>query len=183
MIALSAVSSFSDAHEAVEIPYIAANIHRLMLPAQSLIWSVLHKEDTLDRTIYSLAATFLGRMCLSGDVDKLDDEQKNVLRNAIEFYKKLDNVIINGTTHIYGNRGRNTRYPHGTQVVLRKTDDEILVVCHAFENPSDKFEIEIDDRFKICDIFNSKNIEVINNKLVINKMDSFTAEAILLNLI
>lgn len=45
MIALSAVSSFSDAHETVEIPYIAANLHRLMLPAQSLIWSVLHKED------------------------------------------------------------------------------------------------------------------------------------------
>ena len=183
MIALSAVSSFSDAHEAVEIPYIAANLHRLMLPAQSLIWSVLHKEDTLDRTIYSLAATFLGRMCLSGDIDKLNNEQKDVLSNCIEFYKKLDNLIINGSTHIYGNRGRNTRYPQGTQAVLRRTDNEILVVCHAFENPNDKIEIEIPDGFKICNTFNAKNIEVINKKIVINKMESFTAEAILLRLI
>lgn len=180
MIGVSAVSSFSDAHEAIEIPYIAANLHRLMLPAQSLIWSVLHKEDSTDRIIYSLAATFLGRICLSGDIDSLSDEQRRILHKAVDFYKKLDNVIIDGSTHIYGNRGRNTRYPKGTQAVLRKTDKEILVVCHAYENPGEKIEIEIPTGFKIYDAFNMKNIELLNGKLVINKMDSFTAEAVLL---
>lgn len=180
MIALSAVSSFSDAHEAVEIPYIAANLHRLMLPAQSLIWSVLHKEDSSDRTIYSLAATFLGRMCLSGDVDDLTTEQRDILQKAVEFYKKLDNVIVNGSTHILGNRGRNTRYPQGTQVVLREADNQMLVVCHAFENPCDIIEIDISKGYKICDDFNGENIRVIDEKLVVNKMDSFTAAAVLL---
>lgn len=181
MIALSAVSSFSDAHEAVEIPYIAANLHRLMLPAQSLIWSVLHKEDSLDRTNYSLAATFLGRMCLSGDVDLLSDEQKEALHKAIDFYKKLDDVIINGSTYIYGDRGRNTRYPQGTQAVFRQTENQILVVCHAFENPCEKIEIDVPNGFRVCGTFNAKNIEISANKLVISKMDAFTAEAILLN--
>ena len=66
---------------------------------------------------------------------------------------------------------------------MRKTDDEILVVCHAFENPGDKIEIDLDNRFKICDTFNARCIEVLDNKLIINKMESFTAEAILLKLI
>ena len=151
-------------------------------PAQSLIWCVLHKVDTKDRTIYSLAATFLGRMCLSGDVDDLTVEQKQILHRAIDFYKKLDDVIINGSSHIYGNRGRNTRYPKGTQAVLRKTDNEILLVCHAFDEPCEKLEIEIPSGFEIYDTFNPKNINLSHNKLVINKMDSFTAEAILLNI-
>ena len=64
MLARTAMSSFSDAHELVEIPIIAANLHRLMLPRQSQIWAVLHRADSDQRLAYSLAATFLGRMCL-----------------------------------------------------------------------------------------------------------------------
>ncbi|HEX6289127.1 MAG TPA: alpha-galactosidase, partial [Herpetosiphonaceae bacterium] len=41
MLARTAMSSFSDAHEVVEIPIIAASLHRLMLPRQSQIWAVL----------------------------------------------------------------------------------------------------------------------------------------------
>lgn len=180
MIGASAVSSFSDAHEAVEIPYIAANLHRLMLPAQSLIWSTLHREDCDDRTIYSLAATFLGRVCLSGDVDNLTARQREILHKAVEFYKKLDDVIINGTTHIYGNRGRNTRYPAGTQAVVRSTEREILAVCHAFENPCGQITIDIPCGFEISDRFNAENIYFSKNKLVIEKMKEFTAAAVLL---
>ncbi len=180
MIGVSAVSSFSDAHEAVEIPYIAANLHRLMLPAQSLIWSTLHKEDCEDRTVYSLAATFLGRICLSGDVDMLTPRQREILHNAIEFYAKLNDVIINGTTHIFGNRGRNTRYPSGTQAVVRSAENEILAVCHAFDNPCGKIEIDIPSGFEICDEFYAENISVSGEKLIINKMNRFTAAAVLL---
>ena len=46
MLARTAMSSFSDAHELVEIPIIAANLHRLMLPRQSQIWAVLHRADS-----------------------------------------------------------------------------------------------------------------------------------------
>lgn len=181
MLAISAISSFSDAHEAVEIPYIAANLHRLMLPAQCLIWCVLHKEDSRERTIYSLAATFLGRVCLSGDIDELNEEQDMLLDSALKFYRKLDNIIRNGKSKIYGNRGRNTRYPTGTQVVLRKTNDEMLIVCHAFKEPSDMIELEMPKNCQISDSFNAKTIILSDGKLVINKMDEFSAAAILLN--
>jgi alpha-galactosidase len=41
MLARTAMSSFSDAHELVEIPLIAANLYRLLLPRQNQIWAVV----------------------------------------------------------------------------------------------------------------------------------------------
>jgi len=82
MLQRTAMSSFSDAHELMEIPVIAANLHRLMLPRQSQIWAVLHAADSPQRIVYSLAATFLGRMCLSGDVLDLDEDQWALTRDV-----------------------------------------------------------------------------------------------------
>lgn len=180
MMEVSTLTSFSDVHEGVEIPYVAANMHCLMFPAQELIWAVLHEDDSRERLIYSLAATFMGRMCLSGDVDMLNPQQKEILKNATEFYDSLDNIILNGDTKIYGNRGRNMRYPQGTQVFVRATKNEMLVVCHGFENAGDKIEITIPDGFAISKTFYSEKISVKGQKLVIDKMNDFTAEAVLL---
>lgn len=66
MLAITSMSSFSDAHECLEIPIIAANLHRAILPRQSQIWAVLRKTDSARRLYYSIVNTFLGRMCLSG---------------------------------------------------------------------------------------------------------------------
>jgi len=180
MIGVTALSSFSDAHEAIEIPYIAANLHNLMLPAQSLIWAVLHKDEALERTVYSLAATFLGRVCISGQVDELRKEQYEVLRESIAYYKKLEDVIKNGASKIYGNRGKSTRYPTGTQVVVRKTDKEMLVVCHAFEQPGEKVVLDIPDGWDIKDSFHAGKIRVEDGRLVIEKMNARTAQSVLL---
>lgn len=180
MIGVTALSSFSDAHEAIEIPYIAANLHNLMLPAQSLIWAVLHKDEALERTVYSLAATFLGRVCISGQVDELRKEQYEVLRESIAYYKKLEDVIKNGASKIYGNRGKSTRYPTGTQVVVRKTDKEMLVVCHAFEQPGEKVVLDIPDGWDIKDSFHADKIRVEDGRLVIEKMNARTAQSVLL---
>jgi alpha-galactosidase len=81
MMALASMASFSDAHETLEIPIIAANLHRLILPQQSQIWAVLRKNHDERRLSYLLTAAFLGRMCLSGDVCELTDKQwKHVLK-------------------------------------------------------------------------------------------------------
>ena len=69
MLALTSLSSFSDAHETLDIPIIAADLSRLVWSAQKQIWAVVRESDSLERVCYSLAATFLGRMCLSGDAD------------------------------------------------------------------------------------------------------------------
>ncbi len=180
MMGVSAVSSFSDAHEALEIPYIASNLHNLILPAQSLIWAVLHNDDSIQREVYSLAAGFLGRICLSGQIDELSPQQKDTLKSALAFYKKLDNIILNGSTKIYGNRGNSMHHPKGVQIVVRKTDDEILVVCHGFKNAEGKFNVEIPFGFEITDSFYGENISIHNNELVIENMADFSAGAVLL---
>ena len=182
MMGVSAVSSFSDAHEAVEIPYIAASLHKLMLPAQELVWAVLHEDDSDQRFVYSLAATFLGRVCLSGPIDKLTDHQRALTAQAMAFYAKLEDVLINGDSHLYGNRGNNTRYPTGTQVLVRRTDRQMMVVCHAFDQPSDAMTIDIGADATITDSFYGDGITVQDGVLNIPAMAPFTASAVLLNL-
>ncbi len=178
MMGVSAVSSFSDAHECVEIPYLAADLHNLMLPAQELIWAVLHDDDSRDRLVYSLCATFLGRVCLSGAVDTLAPWQEEIVMDAMDFYAGLENIIKNGLTRIYGNKSKCTRYPTGTQVVVRTTDDEALVVCHNFEGVGGKLTIDIPDGYKIARAFNGENVVLENGILTIPEMSDFTAFAL-----
>lgn len=134
MLARTAMSSFSDAHELVEIPIIAANLHRLMLPRQSQIWAVLHPSDTERRLVYSLAATFLGRMCLSGDVAGLSADQWNIALDAQRLYGRITPIIKHGISRLHRELGESWRHPRGWQAMLRLSpaDDEALVVAHAF---------------------------------------------------
>ncbi len=134
MLARTAMSSFSDAHELPEIPIIAANLHSLLLPRQSQIWAVLHRSDSPQRLAYSLAATFLGRMCLSGEVAELNDEQWRLVLDAQRLYVQAAPVIKHGKSRRFGTWGKSWRYPSGWQAVVRAGGEKALVVLHAFEN-------------------------------------------------
>ena len=138
MLARTAMSSFSDAHELVEIPIVAANLHRLMLPRQSQIWAVLHASDSDRRLVYSLAATFLGRMCLSGDYDVLSDTQRAIVARATALYRLAAPILKRGTSRRTTTLGESWRHPRGWQGVARTSVDgtRALVVCHAFADPS-----------------------------------------------
>jgi alpha-galactosidase len=137
MLARTAMSSFSDAHELVEIPIIAANLHRLMLPRQSQIWAVLHASDDDERLAYSLAATFLGRMCLSGEIDRLSARQSELVNRAMAMYGRAAPIIRNGTSRRFGQMAESWRHPRGWQGVVRTSvaGDAALVVLHAFAAP------------------------------------------------
>ncbi|EGF47797.1 family 36 glycoside hydrolase, partial [Lacticaseibacillus rhamnosus MTCC 5462] len=65
------LSSFSDAHETHSIPIIAANEWLVIPASKNLIWCVLHADDTLEEMYFHLISTFLGRVCLSGDIRHL----------------------------------------------------------------------------------------------------------------
>lgn len=134
MMGLTALSSFSDAHECLEGPYIAANLHDLILPRQSQIWAVLHKEQSRRQMIYRLSAGFLGRLCLSGCIYELEAEQQALVDQAIAFYAKATPVIKYGYSDVRRDTNENQRYLRGAQMVVRKGDNgEILVVAHAFQ--------------------------------------------------
>ena len=132
MMELFSMASFSDAHECVSGPIIAANVHRAIQPAQSQIWAVLRAEADEKRLRYVLAGTFLGRMCLSGDVDRLSDVQWRMVDDSIAFYRKCASVIRDGTTYRFGPEVQSYAHPEGYQIIVRKTDSQALVVIHTF---------------------------------------------------
>lgn len=161
MMALTDLSSFSDAHEAECIPIIAANLHHHLLPQQSLIWAVLRKKDTLKRLYYSMSATFLGRICLSGDVQLLDKEQWQVVSDALSYYEEVRDLLTKGLTEIIGKPQQTYRELTGYQVVLRKGAKKTLAVIHQFDTK----EILLPKR--IGEIQNSYGI--VNQGIVLNE--------------
>ena len=134
MLARSAMSSFSDAHELVEIPIIAANLQRLMQPRQCQVWAVLRQTDSFQRLAYSLAATFLGRMALSGDVTELSASQWQFAEQAMTLYRRVAPIIKHGVSRRFGELGASWRHPCGWQAVVRTSLDSrsALVVLHTF---------------------------------------------------
>ena len=134
MMALCDMASFSDAHECAHIPVIAAALHRMILPAQSQIWAVLRKTDSIRRLNYSLVNTLLGVMCLSGDIFDLNAEQWAKVDEAIAFYRAAERVIREGESRIHDHTGVSWLHPSGWQAVTRTAKDgETLTVIHAFE--------------------------------------------------
>lgn len=128
------MASFSDAHECPEIPIIAANLHRLIHPAQSQIWAVIRQEDTIKRIVYSVANTFLGRMCISGDVTNLNREQWDAIDEGIAFYRRIAPVIKTGVSFRYGPKIRSVRHPKGWQGMVRmRKGTDAYVLIHTFD--------------------------------------------------
>lgn len=126
MMSLCSMASFSDAHECDEIPIIAANLHRTILPRQSQIWAVIRKDASLKKIAYTIASTFLGRMCLSGDVTELSKDQWELIEKGISFYKKIVPVIKNGYSYITCKKGLSDRHLKGYQAVIRLQKEEDL---------------------------------------------------------
>ncbi len=134
MMALTAMSSFSDAHETPDIPLIAANLNPLVWSAQKQIWAVLRASDSPARLSYSLAATFLGRMCLSGDVSALDDAAWRRVTEAIALYREVAPLIRDGIARYRRTGGESLAHPTGSQIVTFASPDarRVLVVWHVF---------------------------------------------------
>lgn len=132
-MAAASMASFSDAHECVEIPIIAANLHYVILPRQSQIWAVIRESDSLKRIAYSVTSTFLGRMCISGDVTNLSDAQWNVIERGMAFYRNIASIIKKGQTYHCSPQISQIRHPKGWQGIVRcGSNGEIFVLIHIF---------------------------------------------------
>jgi alpha-galactosidase len=177
MLGRTAMSSFSDAHELPEIPIIAANLHSLVLPRQSQVWAVLHQRDSDRRLLYTLAATFLGRMCLSGEVDQISPLQWEIVRQAIR--------IKHGTSRRFGTLGPSWRHPKGWQAVRRlsRSQETALVVVHAFAEAPETVEVALPSaKWKLVGQLADSDFafELIDKGLRINLPADFSGAVLLL---
>jgi alpha-galactosidase len=188
MMGISSMASFSDAHECPEIPIIAANLHRTILPRQNQIWAVIRKEDSIQRITYSVINTFLGRMCLSGDVNELSTEQWNAIDRGIAFYKRIAPIIKNGYTLRYGNEIMNYRNPKGWQGILRIGDQgDAFALYHLFQGDIEKeLVIPIPEGYhlEIKEVYSDTDCEVSleDGKLIYRSNGNWRAVAVYLGM-
>lgn len=188
MQSLTSMASFSDAHEWQAIPVIAANVTRAILPAQSQIWAVLRKNDDEKRLYYSLCNTFLGRMCLSGDVYDLADWQWKIVEESIRLYKVCAPVIKYGRNYIYGPLNKSYNHLKGWQAVCRVSDDEqqMVIVVHSFEDTEEPLTITLpggDASWETAELFCREGISVSleNGMLAVNGLTKYDGLMILIN--
>ncbi|WP_297419960.1 glycoside hydrolase family 36 protein [Clostridium sp.] len=186
MMRLMSMSSFSDAHECEEMPALAANLHRAILPRQSQIWAVIRKSDSLKRICYSIVNTFLGRMCFSGDVTELTKEQWNQIERGMDFYRKISPIIKEGFSHIFGPHLTSYRHPEGWQGILRMGNNgEAYVTIHTFNGQLPEYiEIALPKGCpdNIVEIYCDTNIDIAidDRKLRYKTTDTMKAVAIFL---
>ncbi len=181
IMALTAMSSFSDAHESVDIPVIAANLQYLLPPCQSQVWCTLRKEFDDNRFAYTSSAGFLGRLCWSGDIMEMSEKQMSKIHRVEEFYDEVSNIIRHGKSKILRTEKLiNFRYPKGTQAVLRYAEngDKALLVYHCFEEP-ERLEIPITGCWKIEKALYNADISV-SDKITIDERKEIFGNVILL---
>ena len=182
LMGVSDMASFSDAHECAEIPIIAASLHRMILPAQSQIWAVLRAEDSIRRINYSLINTFLGVMCLSGDVIHLSAEQWRKAEEGMAFYRQVRHIIRDGVSSFFGEVSSSWRHPEGWQAVVRRAGNETLAVIHTFGGAfPEKITLPVQDA-GIRSVMCSENNAVIceDGKLTVELKAPFEAVAVYL---
>jgi len=184
MMSECSMASFSDAHECEEIPVIAGNLHRVILPRQSQIWAVIRETDSLKRIAYSVAATFLGRMCLSGDVWRLNDAQWKVIDDGIAFYKEIAPVIKKGFTSFYGTELTSWRNLKGWQGIWRESEEgKAMAVFHGFnENAGVEMSIPVPEGYQIKDVYSyeEENVAIVDGQLRLTMNEDMKAVAVYL---
>ncbi|NPD74159.1 glycoside hydrolase family 36 protein [Oceanispirochaeta sp. M1] len=166
-MALSSMGGFSDSHEGLDIPIIAANT-QMMIPArQNQVWAVLREEDSLSRLHYSLSATFFGRMCLSGDIHELNKPQMDTVKKAMKMYQDVKGAIREGFSRRYGTTLLSYTHPTGYQAIVRTNDkkDEAFVVVHSFRNSPSAVSVPLEaENWEIAGFYMEKHLSVSADK-------------------
>ena len=78
----------------------------------------------------------MGRICWSGLIDELSEEQLQEMFTAEEFYEEVSPIIMKGNSYIYRTDKCSFYTPTGSQAVLRYSEDkeEALLVVNTFKN-------------------------------------------------
>ncbi len=187
MQALTSMSSFSDAHEWQAIPFIAANVTRAILPAQSQIWAVLRKTDDDKRLHYSLANTFLGRMCLSGDIYDLSKAQWKIVDKAILLYVRCNHLISLGRNYRSGPFQNSYNELKGWQAVTRVSlgKSQMMTVVNTFAGFKGTLKIPLPENaaaYSISAVFARPNIKasIKQNSLIIKNAQDYEGIVVLM---
>ncbi|MDE5547485.1 MAG: hypothetical protein K2J30_00590, partial [Clostridia bacterium] len=158
---LVSMCSFSDAHECDEIPYVAANVSRVLPARQMQIWVVLRKE--ISRTVYLLCAGFMGRICLSGDIIGLSEQHRKTLSEGLGFYESIRDIVKSGEIVNIDNTVRYYRRAKGRQIYQKRLGNRRLVIVHFASDG----EVRIPVSGKLAGAFTDLQYRLQSGELVV----------------
>lgn len=88
-LAVTQIQSTSDQQDLLRYPPIAAAAATAVAPEQAAVWAYPQPDHTPDRIAFTLTGALLGRIHLSGFLDRMNDEQFALVRSAIRVYKDI----------------------------------------------------------------------------------------------
>lgn len=179
-MSMVSMCSFSDAHESKEIPLVAANVSRAVPARQNQIWATIRKEDTVDRIVWSMTAAMFGRVCLSGDVHLIDSAQKAKIKEGLDFYNAVKDVVCSGDIAEFFCNVRYFREPKGCQIYKKVSQNggRMLVLAHFFERPHERFECDVSG-YKLAAAYTTLDYEAKGGVLVFRPAGEYLAGAFL----
>ncbi|MER6419454.1 alpha-galactosidase [Streptomyces sp. NPDC001137] len=88
-LAVAQLQSTSDQQDLLRYPPIAAAAATAVTPEQAAVWAYPQPHHTLDEIAFTLAGALLGRIHLSGFLDRMNDGQFALVRSALDVHKEI----------------------------------------------------------------------------------------------
>ena len=92
------LQSTSDQQDYLRYPPIAAAAPAAIAPEQAAVWAYPQPEFTDDEISFTMAGAMLGRVHLSGHLDRMTSRQRDLVAEAVRVYKESIRPAIAGST-------------------------------------------------------------------------------------
>ncbi|MGN0331767.1 MAG: glycoside hydrolase family 36 protein [Lachnospiraceae bacterium] len=101
MLSRCSIQSTSDQDDFLQYAVIAANAPSGVTPEQAAVWAypmnhdnqLICKDDLREETVFNMINAMLLRIHQSGQLDTIDDERRNLVKEGIKIYKIIRNNI------------------------------------------------------------------------------------------
>jgi alpha-galactosidase len=95
------VQSTSDQQDYRLYPVIAASAAMMVLPEQSANWAYPQADMDAETTAFNINTTLLGRFFLSGYINRMDDDQRCIIRNGVNAYNRYVKPMIGAAVPLW----------------------------------------------------------------------------------
>ncbi|MET7736807.1 glycoside hydrolase family 36 protein [Streptomyces sp. NPDC005402] len=92
-LAVTQLQSTSDQQDPLRYPPIAAAATTAVTPEQAAVWAYPQPHFDLDEIAFTMTTALLGRVHLSGFLDRMDDAQSALVRSGVDVYKRIRSEI------------------------------------------------------------------------------------------
>ncbi|QGQ98508.1 alpha-galactosidase [Paenibacillus psychroresistens] len=123
MLARSDLASITDQADWFRLSRVFYGVSKYIHPSQMGNWSVVKPDISVKELVFRLTNSMLGRMHLSGLIEQLASEMKEIVAQAIQFYKKWRDILNDVSV-----------YHHTEDVSLQQLDGWLILQMNNATN-------------------------------------------------